>query len=149
MNTAILVLLLNCIFFVDLMILLRNPFWTSSKRERIYLLFIILTQVLFLPYIFKVSFDSTDWSSKIGSTIKEDPVLLLIEKFCLAIMLSITVLAAFIGLWQLHKPGVSKQLKQKVWCRHMVYLIIYLQMSLNRTIQVFSNGTDLKIKLDI
>jgi hypothetical protein len=130
-------LLVNFILFLDLYLVLINPFYSRRLREKKY--WILLTiNVPIVYYIVTINVIN-DSSSGILTDFNKTSTFLQSWQIYVISMYSLTTLIAIAVMFLLAKQGTSKDLKRKVQIRHVAYFFLYSLMFLNSLYDVFDN----------
>ena len=115
---------LNSIVFIDLYLTIRNPFYRRTKRYPLYLsiLFMVMsvTTATLVYGTIKYGATVTIYEEKL-----EDDVLWMYRCFEILVF-CLSMIPAALVIYRLSQKGTSKDLKNKVCKRHLVYFFFYL-----------------------
>lgn len=126
-GTAIMTAILNTFLFVDLYLIIINPFFDRHKRARAYFAvtaFCTITLSVFSGIYtrkYQTGIEVNDFGE--GDNAQET---IFISFF--AIMGTVTIVSLLLSLKQLTRKGTSKQLRMQVLYRYLLYFFCYIDI---------------------
>ena len=125
----------NSIIFIDLYLTLRHPFYPRGKRNKFYILALLLVFITCVALSARM-----DTNQKINDYyIEDNAALKYISMGFLAILTLATILPFVLSIAYLFRRGTSTKLRKKVANRYIFYFFLYLIMVLC-TVLDFTNG---------
>lgn len=129
-------LLINTIFFIDLYLVLINPFYSKKLREKKYWLLLVINFPIVTCIVTYQVTRYSDGGSDIIDFAEESHFIYFWKIFVVALFV-FTTFTAISVLFLLSKQGTSLELKKKVRIRHMVYFVLYALMICNTMSDIF------------
>jgi hypothetical protein len=117
------------LLFIDLLLVITNPFYPRMQREKKYYTVLILNIVLGIMYInYQVSNYNT---YDVVTQFDEESNFLTTWKYFILLLYTIITCTAIYVAFLLSRQGTSRDLKRKVLIRHIFYFFLFSMMILN------------------
>ena len=114
--------LINSLLFMDLFLTIRNPFYQRSKRIPLYCIFIFIVEAILTGLIIMTINDVDIVYGRIPEQMEAMEKLTLTTNFYLMIF---PIVSTMLVVYRLMTNGTSKDLKQKICKRHLMYFVFF------------------------
>lgn len=128
--------LINAVLFLDLYLIMRNPFYPRSQREKRYYFWICLFIVIHLS-ITAYQVEHNTYGKFLTSFVKGN-LFLPYHRHLVEAIFAATLCLALGILFRLRFQGKSSNLKRKILSRHILYLLLFFLEFVYTELEMYS-----------